>query len=210
MLTTTPAPAASFARLIEGLCQALAARNALSRPAGPLLILAWSRLRRLAVRFAALAARLHSGTLPAAAARRRTVSHRPQAAPPPGRPRRLPQNFAWLVRLVPGAAASASQLQHLLGEPEMAALIAAAPQTRRMLRPLCRMLGVPLPPGLRPVRRVPPPAPSTPAARSPRLKRRRESAAAIRRSSLPGQRRPALFRPPPPAARYACGPPRPG
>ncbi|MDA8250055.1 MAG: hypothetical protein M0Z28_12880, partial [Rhodospirillales bacterium] len=53
-------------------------------------------------------------------------------------------------------------LRYLLAEPEMAALVAAAPQMRRLLRPLCRMLGVRLPPP--PV----PPATSTVAGAPPR------------------------------------------
>ena len=44
------------------------------------------------------------------------------------------------------AAGCGSQLQFLLTDPEFAALIAAAPQMGRVLRPLCRMLGVELPP----------------------------------------------------------------
>ncbi len=54
------------------------------------------------------------------------------------------------MRLVPGAAAGAAQLQTLLTEPEMAALTAAAPQMGRLLRPLCRMLGVTAPPAYGP------------------------------------------------------------
>ncbi len=68
------------------------------------------------------------------------------------------------MRLVPQTASGASQLQHLLAEPEMAALIAAAPQMGRILRPLCRMLGVRPPPGLRAPPPARAPAPASPAA----------------------------------------------
>ena len=45
--------------------------------------------------------------------------------------------------LVPGEAACfAGQIRGLLAEPEMAGLIAASPQARRVLGPLCRMLGI--------------------------------------------------------------------
>ena len=57
----------------------------------------------------------------------------------------LPRRFGWLV--VAGkheAAGYASQLEHLLAEPEMAALLDAAPQARRILRPLCRALAIAL------------------------------------------------------------------
>jgi hypothetical protein len=125
--------------VIEGLCQAVAARSAGGRMAGPVIILIWTRLRRAAARFAALAARVRAGALPSPA------PLRPRAASRPARPRpphRLPGGFAWLVRLAPEAACFGGQLQHLLSDPEFAALLAAAPQMGRVLRPLCRMLGV--------------------------------------------------------------------
>jgi hypothetical protein len=58
---------------------------------------------------------------------------------------RLPRTFGWLVRVAPEAASYRSQLQHFLSDPEIATLLSAAPQTRRMLRPLCRMLAIPEP-----------------------------------------------------------------
>ncbi len=131
-----------FAPIIEGLCRAAAARLGAPGPArwtaGPLMILLWVRLRRIAARFAALAAR--------AGVRRRAFLGRNTASSPPPQPpamrKCLPTRFAWLVRLVPEAACYGTQLQHLLSDPAMAALLAASPQARRLLRPLCRMLGV--------------------------------------------------------------------
>jgi hypothetical protein len=74
-----------------------------------------------------------------------------------------------MLRLVPEAAAYGSQLQFLLHDPDMAALIEAAPQMKRLLFPLCRSLGVEMPPGLRPPARRPRPlAPRTPKPRPPR------------------------------------------
>ena len=56
---------------------------------------------------------------------------------------RLPVGFGWLLALVPQEAAGfAGQVRTLLAEPEMVALLAASPQARRVLKPLCRMLGV--------------------------------------------------------------------
>jgi hypothetical protein len=142
-----------FALVLDGLCRALAAHMAANRAAAPLLILLWSRLRRAASRFAALAARAAAD--PAPSPRPRTA--RPRTRPSPPYPR-LPQGFAWLIRLVPEAAAYGGQLQHLLSQPDMAALLQAAPQAARILRPLCRMLAVPSdtilpPPAQRPVPR---------------------------------------------------------
>jgi len=56
--------------------------------------------------------------------------------------------------VVPGTAVYGSQLQHLMAHPELVPLI-ADPRMRRLLNPLCRMLGVP-PPHV-PNRPVPPP-----------------------------------------------------
>lgn len=60
---------------------------------------------------------------------------------------RLPLRFGWLMGVMPYEAAGyASQLRTVLAEPEMAALVAALPQARRILGPLCRMLGVAMAP----------------------------------------------------------------
>ena len=56
---------------------------------------------------------------------------------------RLPSRAGWLVREFGWeVAAFGSQLQHLLGQPEMQAALAARPAVGRILRPICRMLGV--------------------------------------------------------------------
>jgi hypothetical protein len=94
----------------------------------------------MAARFARLANHPRSAVVRPTT--RRTRARRP--APP-----RLSRAFAWLVRRVPQAAAHGSQLQQLLADPAMAALLTQTPQLGRILRPLCRMLGVPPPPGLR-------------------------------------------------------------
>src|SRR5579859_4017940 len=121
----------------------------------PLALLILDRIRGIAQRFARLATRIGAGKYmprrPAAAPRRRT-------APRPCRPNPLPQGFAWLIKLVPEAAVYGSQLQFLFADPEMAALLEAAPASlRRPLRSLCRMLGVTPPPILAPPPPVPPP-----------------------------------------------------
>jgi len=128
---------------------------------------------RLTARFDALVARLTAGH-PAAPARQRT---RPASTAParkaPAAILRLPRSQAWLIRLLPGEAASyGCQLQALLADPAMAALLAAAPEAGRILRPLCRLLAI-APEGLlalpstagkpapkpRPAKPAPPPAP---------------------------------------------------
>jgi hypothetical protein len=158
--TAPPAAADRFVLIIDGLCRVVAARHGRGL-AGPLIVLIWGRLRRLAARFAVLAAHVRAGTLPAT---RRRATPRPAAAPrafvaPP----RTPRGFAWLVRLVPEAAPYGEVLRHLLDDPEMAALLEAAPRMGRLLRPLCRMLGAAPPGGT-----LPPPL----GQRSPRKPRR--------------------------------------
>ena len=191
-----PTPQARFAGIIDLLCRGVAARIAGGRLAGPLIILICSRLRRMGIRFGRLAARVEAGR--PSRARRRPAAPRPPRARAPRKPR-LPQGFAWVIRLVPyTAAGSASQLQHLLAEPDMAALIAAAPSVGRLLRPLCRMLGVRPPPALR----LPPPAGPMVAPRRAATRRPPRSAAVP--TSSPRPRRPAPSPVPPPRA---CGPP---
>ena len=159
-----------FAFIIEALCQATAARGAKDRsvPAA-LTILAWTRLRRLGTRFEALMAKVRAGRLPAAPATRRRAEPAPRLDRVPGvpRPLRLPRGFGWLLRLVPETVGYGGQVQHLLADPEMTALLAASPQARRILRPLCHMLAIKPPPSLRSPRRAEPASPAAPAASGP-------------------------------------------
>jgi hypothetical protein len=131
---------ARFLLIVEGLCRAAAARLGVTgadrEATGRLMVLLWSRLHRVAERFAALAARRGFP--------RRSPALAPLAGQPAsGKRRHLPHRFGWLVRLVPEAACYGTQLQHLLATPEMAALLAASPTARRLLQPLCRMLAQP-------------------------------------------------------------------
>ena len=159
---TSPSSATDrFALLIEALCASVAASHARGL-AGPVIVLIWGRLRRMAARFAAAA-------IPAVSRRAsRPVRSRPaqlraalsSSSARDARPR-LPGGFGWLIRLSPAAACHGGQLQRLLADPEMAALLAASPRMGRLLRPLCRMLAVEPPPGL-----LGPPAARRPATRA--------------------------------------------
>ena len=145
MIAPPPALALSdrLALIIAGLWRALAARCETDRPVAPILALAGLRLHELAARFAALVASLRAGRLPAPPAPRwvrDTLRLPPLPALP--NPYRLPRRFGWLVRLAPEAEAYGEQVQDLLADPEMAALLAGSPQASRILRPLCRMLGI--------------------------------------------------------------------
>ena len=67
---------------------------------------------------------------------------RPSTSEQPFNPYRLPTSHAWLVKLIPETQACADQLQAVLSEPEMVALLQTRPGLNRLLRPLCRMLGI--------------------------------------------------------------------
>ena len=139
-ISPTASPAQRFAHIIGMLCDAVAARGPGGVLPTPLLLLLWGRLRRMATRVTRAAARLAAGIQP------RAPRPRP-ATPRPSRPQplRLPRKYAWVVVEVPGTAAYGNYLQALLADPQMAPLI-AVPSVRRLLNPLCQMLGVPKPP----------------------------------------------------------------
>ncbi len=150
-LSVHPSPAERLAAVIDGICTAIAAHGVRGLLTAPLLLLLWSRLRRMAGRARRLSARIAAGQ-PLAVPRPRT------ARTAPARPYiRLSRSFAWLVRAVPATASGASQLQFLLSDPDMAELAQTKPM-RRLLRPLCRLLGVQPPVATPP----PPPAAAAP------------------------------------------------
>jgi len=151
METSSPAPRlrdaapASVLRLgmiVAGIA-ALVARRFLRDPKfGALVGPLWSWLNRTVQRFGRVRVK------PALATARRPRAARP-VVPGEGAQGqvatrvRLPQGRGWLVKALGWeAVAYGSQLQTLLAEPEMVALLAAVPAVGRVLRPLGRMLGV--------------------------------------------------------------------
>ena len=200
---------------------ALAARCAKDRVAAPLILLAWTRLGRLATRFERLMAKVRAGRLPAAPVVRRRVAAVPRGFRPPGvpQPLQLPRGFGWLLRLVRETAAFSGQVETLLADPEMAALLAASPQARRILRPLCHMLAIRPGPALAlPRRRKPPAQPAAAAAapdpsrtvspvrgrRTRRARGRGAGAVSSRKPTRLRTRRPACPRQPEPVADARC------
>jgi hypothetical protein len=182
-------PARRLSGIINGLFLAITLRRDTGFRAGPVANLLWTRLAHLRGRVARLAERLAAGKEPGVPRRRptpdgtawqRTPAHPPQLL--------LPRNGGWMLRLVPDAVATGSQLQFLLADPEMVALAEAAPQLGRLLRPLCRGLGVVMPGYLKPPPR--PRAARPPAERKPRAPRPLRSTAAQVRAAWPGVRRP--------------------
>ena len=168
---SAPALAERLHQITGALRHAIALRGGRNHAVIPLVVLLWSYLGRAAARFDALAVRLAAGrvTKPRRSRRDQPPAHDP-GPPQDPRPRkpRVPGGHLWLFRLLPATAAGhGSQLRHLLCEPEMAAFLGASPQAGRLLRPLCRLLGIKpapdLPPALFPPRRA---APSSPARKA--------------------------------------------
>jgi hypothetical protein len=81
----------------------------------------------------------------------------------------LPRRFGWLRALLsPPAQGYAVAFQFMLEEPEMKAIMAAAPQVGRIIRPLCHILGIETPKELvLPKRKRPPPRLVRSAAQPP-------------------------------------------
>ncbi|MBC7635516.1 MAG: hypothetical protein H7251_07930, partial [Acetobacteraceae bacterium] len=76
----------------------------------------------------------------------------------------FPTAPAWLLVQVQAAASYRAQLEHMLSQAECAEFLAAVPQAGRILRPLCRMLGI----GVAAApRRSPPPVWAPPVATPP-------------------------------------------
>ena len=158
---------------------ALVARRFLREPKFfALIIPLWSWLGRSARRFARVRVDVVRA-VPVVRTKRISVARRAGV--------RLPSGRGWLVRALGWEAAGfGSQLQALLAEPDLQALLTAAPAAGRILRPLCRMLGVV------PVGAMMPAAGVDAAERPARVRRVRAKRVRI---PLPGSTRP-----------YICGP----
>ena len=139
-----------FAWLIDGLCTAIGIGAQKRGIEAALAWAIWIRVRLLGDRLIALAERARAGWVqaqrPGGGQRRAAGPRAPRS--PQGRRAAvagLPQDFGWVERLLPETAQYAGMLRYMLREPEMAALVEQAPQTGRVLRPLCHLLGVPAP-----------------------------------------------------------------
>jgi len=142
---TFPTVADRFGMSLQGLCRAVAARIAPGLAGwameAAMIVLIWTRIRRVEGRIQALLVRFRAGRLRVMPAWR--VAGEPAARLPRQPTAKLPRRFAWLLPLVPSEAACfAGQLRVVLAEPEMQGLLAASPQARRVMAPLGRMLGI--------------------------------------------------------------------
>lgn len=165
----SPSLAGRFAWFFQGLCRVIGV-DAQRRGMEPALAWAvWNRVRVLGERFNTLIVRARAGRL---RARRKAAPHpapadqeRGQAcsqdereiqpAAATGAPShgalgvKLPREFGWVRRALPETGQFAGVLMYLLRDPETAALVEKAPEAGRILRPLCRLLGIEAPEFLR-------------------------------------------------------------
>ena len=167
MPTATPPLTAAerFADILWYLAQAVVTRSAFGL-SQVLIALIVTRIRDAKQAFARLAARIDAGTY--APRRRSSTPPRPPAVQKPRPPPNpLARKFGWLPPLVPGAVVFGGQLETLLQDPGMAAILAAAPVSlRRPIRSLCWMLRVEPPKILaRPARPAKPRKPRPPRPR---------------------------------------------
>ena len=151
-----------IALIIRRLAEVVGVRAHFERTLLPLMILLSLRLSSLQRRFNALTARIAEGR--PAPRRGKSRAGRPRPRPLAPKPvLRLPSKFGWVTNLLGADAVYfRNQLEEMLHkDPELAALIAAEPAAGRILRPLCRLLAIPLIPALRlPPRPAPKPRPS--------------------------------------------------
>ena len=159
-----PTLATLFCAILADLRAKIGAHLGRDRTHETLLTLAWLRIGRMSQRFQRLYHRWQAGILP-----RPRPSRAGQTRPARAKTPYFPRRHAWLAANTDHhVRGHASQLAHLLARPDMEEFLRAAPQAGRILRPLCRMLGIavpaplvlpakPRPPRHRPER--PPPAP---------------------------------------------------
>ncbi len=109
----------------------------------PVGVVLYTRCGKIFLKIKRMLARYRAGTLRHGTPRT-VVTPRTQAPRKPAVV--MPRRFGWLLPSGKhDAVCFGGQVQHLLQEPEMAAMLAEYPQSRRVLRPLLRALGVELP-----------------------------------------------------------------
>ena len=140
----TPEAIRRFVMAIGGLCEAIGrAFNPNPNPPVPGLSI-YNYILRTRARFERLMARLLAGIPHRARKPREKSQHRESDRKTPRL--RLPTRKGWLAaELRDYSHFYAAGLRDTLNTPETATLIAQSPQAQRLLRPLCRMLGLTIP-----------------------------------------------------------------
>ena len=188
--------ASRFAPTIKVICALIAHHAGLDHRLSAIVLVVWNRLNRTLARLDRLVVRWQSGALRPPRARKPATPRAPAKRTPPAT--KLPTRQAWLLHLIPLAGQHQDRVKAILDDAEIAALVAAAPQAGRLLRPLARMFGLPLSDHLKlPPRQRKPRAPKPP--KPPRLRQtpaRGFTRAQIARMSVAELR--ALYAPLPP------------
>ena len=127
----------NFTAILSDLQAAIAVVAARDRALTVLLVAVWARIGRMRTRLERLVALWRAGMLPKP---RRSRAGETRVGV--RKPSDLPTVPGWLVEAVREAGSFGSQLDHLLSQAECVEFLAAVPQAGRILRPLCRMLGV--------------------------------------------------------------------
>jgi hypothetical protein len=135
--------------IVNGLCAAMQKQSETDPYIVPICIRLWTSLLHMTKRYERLVARFLEGSLrPYSPRPYRPRTKWPEPLRKPGeepKPKTtLPRAFGWILKYVPGAALYSDQLRVALADPLMIEFLTAAPQAGRLLRPLCRTLGVPL------------------------------------------------------------------
>jgi len=151
--TAPRTPAEWLAAIVLRLGLAVDGNSMWGRLARPLALLILTRIRLINQRFTRIAASVREARYEF-----RIVKAPSRGTGKPRLANPLPSKFGWLLKLVPEAAGYRSQLERLLRDPEMVALIEAAPKSLgRPLRSLCHMLALRPPELLAPPKRPRPP-----------------------------------------------------
>ena len=128
----------NFTPLLTRIQAAVAVVAAREQTLTALLVAVWGRIGRISTRLDRLIMLWRAGMLPKARVYRGRVAGTSAVA----RVRVLPSVPGWLLVAVREAAPFGNRLEAMLSEEECAAFLTAVPQARRLLGPLCRMLGV--------------------------------------------------------------------
>ena len=143
-LSVSPSPSQDLSSIISAVRAMVGGWRRQGLLSQTLMFLLYNRLGKILWSMERLAARFAAGKLRRLAPRVRVA--KPSAvkvATEPAPVRVWPTRFAWLVRIGGWQVAGrGSQLRAVLERPEMVALLLAAPQAARILRPLCWMLAV--------------------------------------------------------------------
>lgn len=140
-----------FAWILSELVKAVRAQGGSSRVLAVVWPALWNRVMAVSRAVVEVIAAIENGTVrPWRARRRRVCGSREVSQEVRDRMAALgrlwgplPTGFRWLLPLLHWTAnALASQLTHLLQEPEVKRLLAASPRLGIALRPVCRMLGI--------------------------------------------------------------------